>query len=344
MRASMGTRSWWFSGLAAVVLVCAGAVAGWLIATPAAPDSLAPAMPVESVSLTSESFADARPVTVTITTSSGADLLGQADGVVTATGCKAGSTWASGDAPMGIDGQRLIVLSTAMPMWRDLAQGDHGTDVAALQTELHRLGVATSTGGTLTASSWSTITKYLAGQGLPTGDDVIGRAALIWSPAPTVTLGSCPARVGQRVTPGTPVAVAAPQLASLAVDPMPTDLVAGARILTIGTHHAAITGGGAVTTPKDLAGLATEPQIAHALADSQQPQISARLALAEPVTVYSVPAGAVSGAGTDACIATPDGPMSATVVSSTLGRTLITFPGAVPASALVNPDRPASCS
>jgi hypothetical protein len=337
-------RDWWFLALSAVVLVCTGGVGGWLIATPAHPDALAGPIPVTGVPLTAEDFDDARTVTITAAASGGVDLLAQADGVITSVDCEPGTVWKSGTSPIGVDGRPLLALATSVPLWRDLHEGDRGGDVAALQTELHRLGVNTATDGTLSAASFAALAGFFAGKDIAVVDGVVRRADVVWLPDRQVTIGSCPMHVGQQIAPGGVIATAAPGLAALRVDPMPPDLAAGARTLTVGATTVSLDESGSVTNPGDLAKLAGERRVQDALANPGQ-QMSARLALATPIAVYPVPAGAVSGLGAAACVQTAEGPVAAVIISSTLGRTLVTFPaGGTPASALVDPARPATCA
>jgi len=159
-----------------------------------------------------------------------------------------------------------------------------------------------------------------------------------------MTIAQCPATVGKSVAAGVPVATSIPGLAALVVDPMPGDLAPGKRTLTIGSHLSAVNADGAV----DSAGLQSmkrEQQVANALANPEQSQLTGQLKLATPITVYSVPAGAISGIGGRGCVATPSGQIPATIVASTLGRTLVTFTGGnAPGEAVVDPERPPSCT
>lgn len=336
--------AWRFVVLSAAVLLCAGAVGGWLIAAPASPESLTAPIGVTEVPLSAESFADMRTVMVSVTADGGADLLAPADGLVTSVDCRPGATWDSGAVPVSIDGAPLVVLATSMPLWRDLRQGDHGSDVAALQTELRRLGGDTEVDGSLTPASWAAVRAFLAGKGVSVDDGILRRAEVIWAPGRSVTMGSCVAQVGQHVADGGVIAQVTPSLAGLVVDPVPADLADGTRTITVGNTTVPIDESGAVADPDDLARLGAERQISAALLDPQKSQLAASLTLAEPVTVYSLPAGAASGLGDDACVATAGGAIPATIVSSTLGRTLVSFrAGEAPARALIDPNRPATC-
>jgi|ThiBio_1000_plan_1041568.scaffolds.fasta_scaffold00810_13 hypothetical protein len=337
-------REWWFVALSAVVLLCAGGVGGWLIATPARPDALAAPILVTEVPLSAEDFDDARTVTISVAATGGVDLLAQIDGVVTSFDCEPGDVWKSGTSPIGVDGQPLLALATSVPLWRDLHEGDRGGDVAALQSELYRLGVDTATDGRLSAPSSAAFARFLAGKGIAVVEGVMRRADVVWLPDRQVTIGSCPVHVGQQIAAGGAIANAAPGLAALRVDPMPSDLAAGARTLTVGSTTVSLDGSGSVTNPDDLAKLAGERQVQDALTNPGQ-LMSARLALATPITVYPLPPGAVSGLGADACVRTGTGPVAAVIVSSTLGRTLVSFPaGGAPARAVVDPARPAACA
>lgn len=337
-------RPWWFIALSGAVLLCAGGVGGWLIAVPASPESLAAPTGVTEVPLAPESFADERTVMVSVTAADGADLLASADGVVTSVDCQPGMAWDSGTTPVSVDGAPLVVLATSMPLWRDLREGDYGADVAALQTELRRLGVDTAVDGSLTPASWSAVKSFFTGKGMHVDDGTLRRAEVVWAPGPSVAIGSCAVQVGQRIADGGAIAQIAPRLSGLAVSPMPADLADGTRTVTVGGATVPTDESGAVTDPDDLARLGREQQISAALLDPQRSQLAANLALAEPVTVYSLPAGAVSGLGADACVATATGAVPATIVSSTLGRTLVAFrAGDAPTEALIDPERPATC-
>ncbi|WP_029069046.1 peptidoglycan-binding protein [Jonesia quinghaiensis] len=60
--------------------------------------------------------------------------------IVTERIAKAGATVPSGKPVVSIAGYPVFVLSIPFPLYRDLAPGDSGQDVKALQTELSRLG------------------------------------------------------------------------------------------------------------------------------------------------------------------------------------------------------------
>ena len=64
------------------------------------------------------------------------ELVGNASGTVTEDMSSQGLT--SGKTAMKVNGVSVVALATATPMYRDLATGDKGDDVLALNNELAR--------------------------------------------------------------------------------------------------------------------------------------------------------------------------------------------------------------
>jgi peptidoglycan hydrolase-like protein with peptidoglycan-binding domain len=69
---------------------------------------------------------------------------GAAVQVVTAVHVKAGDPVRAGEVLLEVSGRPLIALPGAVPIYRDLKPGDHGTDVAQLQAALKSLGYPTT--------------------------------------------------------------------------------------------------------------------------------------------------------------------------------------------------------
>lgn len=85
-----------------------------------------------------QEYSGSQQVTVVPTISTERNLLGNANGTVTADWSADGL--ASGKGAYKVNDRVVVALNTATPLYRDLKTGDKGDDVLALNNELSRLG------------------------------------------------------------------------------------------------------------------------------------------------------------------------------------------------------------
>ncbi len=309
----------------ASALVVAGALGAVAVVQSAPPPQIASTVRVTSVPAEPSTFSDARTVDVAATTRSGGDVLIPTSGFVTSTNCVPGASISSGSVLLAINNVSLIALSTAGPLWRDLEPGDEGADVAALQTELARLGYAVGLDGTVGSETISAVKQLGTSAGIDTGGwEVVPRSAFVWIPAQQTAIESCIAVVGAFVGDGQAIATLPDVLVRFAVKLLPNDLTVGARALVWGGRTMPLNDAGEVTDPEDLAAVQSSAEFTSWLAATDQPLPTGSLELAEPLTVLTVPPSAVSVIDNrSGCVFSDATPYPVTIVGSSLGRTLV---------------------
>jgi hypothetical protein len=339
--------------LSALIVGSAGVGIGVVVTRLDPPDSLVGPPEAGTIAVVPERFADARSVELRLEHVPGVPLIGRASGTVTGSRCVAGGRIRSGTSPWSVDGRPLLALSTPTPLYRDLASGDEGTDVASLQAELRRLGLdapATATYDAATAGAvrdmWEGVAPHLTDQQLLDGGLPLSR--VVWLPAPSVSPAECAAVLGGVVAAGSPVATTAATITEAVVDPLPDDLVPGARVLDVQGLAVHVPTSGSVSGRTSLRKLLSTELgiIAVKTLDQERPvPLSGTLSLTKPLRTATLPASAlVSGSGS--CVLDAAGaPHGVVVVSSTLGRSIVSFEDrGSPARVQISPPGSASCS
>ncbi|GAA1108755.1 peptidoglycan-binding domain-containing protein [Nocardiopsis metallicus] len=311
------------ASLTVLVLVAAAGTTGFLLRPAEPPANLSPGQSADSAPSSVERFSDERSVEVDLVTGPDLDLELGRGGRVTSTECSAGASLASGEAVAEIDGEPVLALATSAPPYRDLAPGARGPDVAALQSELARLGHDTAEDGTYGEGTATAVRAFQRDGGLPRPDGRMPLAGTLWIPAAEVAVGECHAPIGTTVGPGSSFATVPGTLAEVTVTSPPTARVDGARVLTVG----------GVTGPFDADGRGDDPDFLRELSDTAEARAArdgegtramGSLALAEPVEVLRVPPGAVSGGseGTG-CLVSEGRTHAVDIVGSTIGSALV---------------------
>lgn len=290
------------------------------------PSSLAVASAPTEVQLISETMADSRAVDLDVKLGEDASLPSPVTGIVTRTTCVSGASLSSGTVSVVVDRTPLVNLHTSTPLWRDLAFGTEGEDVSALQHELARLGYDVPETGRFdwqTWSAWDALVESLDGD---TSYGALSLAQVLWLPSPTTPVSACPVPLGQSATQGSPLVSLATPLLAAAIKNYPTDLVTGARKLTVGKTDIGVDDHGKLTT-EGLTALAGTEEFSRYAQSPKDATLQAELVLTEPVQVYPVPPAAVAMTGTNTgCVNPSTGkPVPVSVVSSKLGRSYITF-------------------
>lgn len=328
------------TGLAAAVaagLVCVGAGVGWLLNAAAQPATTRASDPVTAVPVTTQPYADARPVALTLLRGAEQKVLSRTGGTVTASSCSVGVPLASGSAPFAIDGRRALALHTATPWWRPLTPGVRGADVEALHAELGRLGQPV-TGDTITG----TTTAALDAVGRAAGIDGVTLDSLVWLPDAASAPTTCPA-LGSAVAAGEPLATLAPGLTGAHVGNLPADAAPGPRVVVVDGERFALTERLDLRA-EDLPRLLAAPSFT-ALAADPAATLPANAVLAEPVEALVVPAAAIGEVSGDrSCVVGDAGAVPVRVVGSQLGRTFVVVDGAAPKTVSVDPQRPRRCT
>jgi hypothetical protein len=300
------------------------------------------------VTVVEQVYDDARTVTLALTAGPEEHFQAPRPGRLTSSACAVGAEFVSGGSAVGIDGVPLLNLATAVPLWRDLALGDVGPDVAALGAELVRLGrlaepVPEQVDAALLAAFAAAATDVGIGAGaLTRGAVSVGLVG--WLPAPTAVAAECLTAVGDQVVAGGALASFVRTVLAARIAAPPADLVPGDRLLAVDSASLPVGGDGRLTDPETLASLLVLPSIEAALQPGGSGAVPAKLALAEPVSTGVVPAAAIVVQGDGgACLLAADGPVAATVVGSQLGQVFVLFQDDRPDRVESQPPRSLTC-
>lgn len=312
--------------LVALLLFAVGTAVG-VVATPApVPQPLRQPASGGMVPVTYERFDDARTVELEVRSGGKRQVLSPSAGVVTRFACEPGAQFSSGKSPISIDGEAKVALHTRVPLWRDIDPGSSGPDVKALQAELRRLGLTASNTGRYDRATRLAVSKLLGGHGVRPAGSRLSVKAFIWLPEERVKVESCEVDVGAAVSPRQPVATVPARVTSIQAKTMPQNLVDGKRVLVIDDVAVSTDSLGRVTDEADVARVMATPIAVIASSSNGSVPMTATLALAEPLRVAAVPPSALlTGGGGSNCIVDADGNhIEVSVVSSTLGRSLVT--------------------
>ncbi|REJ06379.1 hypothetical protein DY023_06255 [Microbacterium bovistercoris] len=323
----------------------AGVIGAFFVLHPITPPTLAASKTITDTPVVLEDSTDEHSVRVTVKHADDIDLLSQAAGVVTSSSCTAGSTISSGTSVHSIDDRPIVLLSLASPLWRDFGLGDSGPDVAALKTELHRLGFTTTSGETFKQRDLKAVRELLKRAGVASQVNAVTVADFMWMPSPTLTIAACRALVGHRVEQDAPI-VAADGGASASFAEEPAGLLPGARVLTIDGVEVALSAD--LSIPSEAIAVILEaPSYSTAKADAEGTapiELAATVSLVDPVPLASLPPSAILiTAGVDGCVGNKWATYAVRIVTSQLGRTVVQF-DVEEVPEFVRLEAPASCA
>ncbi len=314
----------WGTVILAVLLTAALGCAAWGVtawrSTPRVLRAVVTATGTLPVS--AATFADPQEVTFTPTLRAGAVLRSPVAGVLTEFTCAPGQEVASGGRIGRVDNRPIVAVHTATPFWRALTVGSRGDDVEGLTKELARLGKLPPSG----VSAHLSRDGFRAAMALAERNgNVLELGDLLWVPAKTVPVGTCDVQVGQTVESGTALLTQAPTLVNLHTSADLSGIVPGPRLVTLLGRSAPVVDG-RVEDPGLLAAVSSANLLSGGPnRDGEPVTLPATMELAQPLTVVSVPAGSVKADGDRACVSVDGAAQPVTVVSSTLGRTLVSF-------------------
>lgn len=321
--------------LVALVLVTSGAVVGIALAPEPSPTSLLPGPTITSVRVAYESFDDVRRMPFTLVAEPRDEIRLSRAGTVTSLACEVGGTLASGDVPLSIDSTPVAALHTAYPLWRDLSLGDTGPDVAALQSELGRLGYPAGRSGTMDRRTARALTSFFTDREYARPDSSLRRDAVLWLPARELAVADCALKTAMVVQHGDTFVTTGGGLAALRPALPAEGLAPGARTISFGDVAGPVQPDGGVTDPAFLAAVAASPDYARAMSQAQEEpaqegsagaQMTFTTALATPLNTAVLPAAALFGVSqTSGCISSDGVALPVTIVASMLGSTYVTI-------------------
>jgi hypothetical protein len=326
----VSVRSGTAFALGGVALLTAGALGAtvmFVTLSDTVPATLRAAQSDTDVPVVEREYLDERTVHLHVEVAPEAMIAAPADGRITALSCQVGDLFESGRVNARIDGRSIVNLATSVPLWRGLTVGQRGDDVAALQSELARLGFPVPTTDTLSRSAVSAVNQLL---GEATTTRQIDVSRVLWLPAPTVEIARCTAPLGRYVSLDDPLASAS-SAPTVRIDDAPEGLVPGARAVRVDTVDIAVGDDGLISL-EGASALTRTAAYRTAIADgSAEFEVSGVLLLTQPVAVSAVPPGAIFDLAKDrGCVMTDEGARAVVVVGSQLGQTFVTFEGTTP--------------
>lgn len=321
--------------------LCLGAAIGIAVASLPLPASLEHARANESFPVSGRAFADERAVEIRIDVGAPRTVTVDRSGLLTASACEPGKSLRSGTAPFQIDGDDVLLLATAVPLWRELTPGSTGADVRALEKELARLGGDLTPDDEFTAKTLGVLRDLVekAG-GDPDEVDSADPARIGWLPAPEITATACPTPLGARVSGEAALAELPALVLGAKVSPLPDGLAPGGRIVLVDDQTFTVDDSGALAA-EDLDRLAATPSFAAARQVSPDQTVSGQLMLADPVTAYAVPPRAIIDDGDVRCVVEDGAAVPVEILASQLGQSFVrptSSDTALSAVALVHPD------
>ncbi len=316
--------------LAGLTLLGTGGATGFLLRPAPAPEQLRGAAEVRSAPVGQEQLTDDRTVKISLTRSTPPPLVVGLAGRVTSTSCRPGRALTSGQAVARIGDTPLIALATAVPLHRDLARGDKGDDVRALQRELRRLGRDVGVTGRYDKRTAAAVKAVQKAAGVAKPDGKLTTARILWLSAAQVTPTSCDLVQGGYASAGQAFGKAPARLTAVSAESMPAGLVPGDREIRVLGVAGPLGDGGTATDPAFLDKITMTPGYRLLEASGKDAELTATVALRTPIATAKVPPGALYGVdGAAGCVESGTATYPVTIVGSRLGATLVT--GNVPA-------------
>ncbi|WP_435298835.1 peptidoglycan-binding domain-containing protein [Timonella sp. A28] len=329
------------------LLLLSGVGVGVLIAPEQTPAAFTTNDTAETFPVSYREFTDEQSVKVKPTVTKEVKLRTKANGQITDTDCDAGTPIKSGTSIFTINDTPLLSIHTKTPLWRDLTRGVKGKDVLALQKELKRLGYTISPDGEygyVTRAAIKDLQKKI-GVEKPSGD--LNISAVMWLPNQQDMVKSCDAGLGAEV-PADGLVTVSGGLSSLRVveaasataedaaldvsggtgdvENVSLDAEAAQRQLTFQDFTAAIKDNGVVKDREFLKAIQKSDEYIGWQRSNGEDDITLKTELVEPLQTGAVPPGTLYNvSGKTACILADGQPQSVTIVSSSLGNSLVAF-------------------
>jgi peptidoglycan hydrolase-like protein with peptidoglycan-binding domain len=336
-------RTWRSAVLGAVFATAIATGALWLVAWQPVPAAVTVDEP-QKYPIEEAPFIDSHPVELSVQPATSREILAPVSGTVTAARCTVGATLASGDVVAEVDQRPILAVVTAAPLFRDLAGGETGADVVAVQLMLRQAGFDVPGSGQFDWATRDAVSAFLRAHGVEQGDGVWGalrRTSYVWAPEGAAVVDGCPLHIGDRVSEGTPLITLASQSGRVEYAP-PAGMVSGPRVLVVGGVRVHTTGS-PVTDAAAVEAIMDTPEGAAASRTAEK-KLSASIELAQPLQVFEVPPSALFDVtGSSACVADGSERYRVSIISSSLGMTYVTFVGLAPKVVDAFANQAASC-
>lgn len=315
---------WLLLAVVVAVSLTVGACALWL--PDRAPELLGSAKEITSAPAGVQEYTGATQVTMIPTVSQTRELVGNASGTVTEDMSSQGLT--SGKTAMKVNGVSVVALATATPMYRDLATGDKGDDVLALNNELARLGLPASAKSTTYTWITSQGVKQLMSAAGDTSDGSLPLTDVLWIPAASVRVGEWAGTVGATVAGGSVVGKVPGSVTKFSIqNGQPSEL--DRTVTLIGQTATLKAGTTEVDDAEFCAKVAATQEFQSLTSDMLATGLEASVQLVNPVQALRVPAASVIGVnGSKGCIVSGGRTIKVSIVGSELGASLVEPQGA----------------
>ncbi|WP_146192049.1 hypothetical protein [Bifidobacterium catulorum] len=339
--------------LLALVMAAIGVGGGFLLTRSRIPPSLVSSTAATTVKVASTPFDDSRSVTLNVALGQSSTVTSPVSGTVTRISIRAGGVLKSGQAAFDVNAQPMLALHTSVPPYRSLTSGMRGTDAAALNAALRRLGQGAPDSDRMT---WDTITAYNAiarsvGARQLSGDSgwAIDPGWFVWLPADSVTVKQVSVAVGRQIDAGQDLFVTSATAVKATLPNSVADIVSGRRKLTIDKQEFDVPDGTVeLTDPAVLAAIdgSTAFRMASLGGDSATASgtgsatggdgsagggtvsVPYSWRLTRPLTALTVPPSAiydvVAGKG---CVSVDGKPTPVRIIASQLGKTMVSVDG-----------------
>ena len=325
--------TWLLLAMIVATALTAGACALWL--PDRAPAVLSAPGEVTSAPVSTQNYEGRQSVSVVPTVSTKRQLLLNTSGTVTADLSSGGLE--SGKGALAVNGRVIVALSTATPLYRDLAVNAKGDDVKSLNAELARLGYGapadSSTYTRATANAVKALQK--AAGNTPADDGSLILADVLWMPQQHVVPAAWQGVAGTPVSAGSPIGEIPGGVTRLTIKAgQPSDRD---RTLELFGETTTLPAGQVSVDDAEYCKRITDNEMFQQYASQSQVDFSqgldATLSLSEPVEVLRVPAAGVFDVGrggdqTKACVASVDRKaVPVSIVGSELGVSLVQVDG-----------------
>jgi multidrug efflux system membrane fusion protein len=270
--------------LAALVILAAGGAVAWAVTRGA---STSQAQPLATATVQRQTLTQSVDASFTLAKQDTSRLASPTAGTVTSVALTEGAALKGLTRLVGIDGTAVYGLPSRSPLYRNLAEGDDGPDVAALQRALKAAGDDPgATDGAFGGGTAAALEAWQAGQGL----DETGRLDLAGfvSYPPGSLVDSVAVEVGDRVGAGGQLATLVPR-SGLAAEVDVSQLDIGKLRL----------GQAVLLTFDGLDGATATGQVSDIAGTAEQATSSAGTSTVVEYQVTVEPAGLPSGARAD---------------------------------------------
>jgi macrolide-specific efflux system membrane fusion protein len=307
-RRRRGGRGRWLAAGIVVLVLAAGAITWWVVASGGDQPAAQPLATARAVRTTLTQTVDA---SFTLVKENVKPLKAAAGGVVTSVGLTKGEPVKALTPLVTIDGTALYGIPSSYPLYRNLAEGDTGSDVTALQKALAAAGYDPGAAdGEFGSGTADALVNWQASRGL----SETGRLDLsqFVSYAPGAVVDDVAVDVGDRVATGGQLAMLAPR----------SDLEAQADVSQLDVNRIKV-GQDVTLTFDGLGGGTTSGKvddIANAAASSQGSAGSSTVVQYQvTVRMGRLPAGAMAGMTGQASVITASRRTVVVVPSSAVG-------------------------